>query len=270
MKPAAFQIYTITGTLGVLLGTLGVGQLVSDSPRPALLAGLGILLLIAAPFWWRLRHAFSGPDPLRSGPPEQTWTEDTPSQVFARNFARAGILLGVALLISVIVFSLTTANNPPAQTWEVLSYIAQGLFLLTGLMVIITTVPLDTAAHDAIGDSRSQMKRINKVALGGKHLYLNEHDQLVALRVAIVAPVRLRLRGFGITFFLAFFAVGLCRNIVLGEGDFFDFLFPALFLLFALIRIPYVGGQLRRARHYASENIPRFPAGSSDMSVEGR
>lgn len=270
MKPAAFQIHTITGTLGVMLGTLGAGQLVSDSPQPALLAGLGILLLFAAPFWWRFRHAFSGPDPLRSGPPEQTWTQDTASQVFARNFARAGIFHGVALVISVVAFALTGASDPPDQSLEVLSYIVQGLFLLTGLMVFITTVPLDTAAHDAVGDSRSQMKRINRVALGGKHLPLSEHDQLVALRVAVVAPVRLRLQGFSLNFFLALFAVGLSRDILLGEAGFRDFIIPSLFLLFAFIRAPYVGGQLRRARHYASENIPRSPAGTSGMSVEGR
>ncbi|MGO2004773.1 hypothetical protein [Arthrobacter rhombi] len=269
MRPSAFQIYTIAGTLTVLFGTLAVGQLVSDSPLPALLAGLGLLLLIAAPFWWRFRHAFSGPDPLRGGPPEQTWTEDTPSQVLTRNFARAGILLGAGLVISVVVFALTTANDPPDQALKVLSYIAQGLFLVAAITVAITTVPLDTASHDAVGDSRARMKRINQVALGGKHLSLSEHDQLVALRVAIVAPVRLRLQGFGLTFFLALLAVGICRDIPLGDLSFGDAFIPALLLL-ALIRIPYVAGQLRRARHYASENLPRPLAERSGANVEDR
>lgn len=270
MKPAAFQIYTMFGIFAVLFGTLGVGQLASASPRPALLAGLGILLLIAAPFWWQFRHALSGPDPLRSGPPEQTWTEDTAQQVFARNFARAGILLGAGLVISVIVFALTSANDPPAQALEVLSYTVQALFVLTGATVVITTVPLDTAAHNSAGDSRSRMKRINKVALGGRHIALNENDQLVALRVAVVAPVRLRLQGFGLNFFLAFFVVGLGRTILLGEVGFGDVFAPSLILLIALIRVPFVARQLRRARHYASQNVPRPSAGHPDASVEGR
>lgn len=270
MKPAVFQIYTIAGTLGVLFGTLGVGQLASASPLPALLAGLGILLLIAAPFWWQFRHAFSGPDPLRSGPPEQAWTADTASQVFARNFARAGILLGAGLVISVIVFALTSANGPPAEALKVLSFTVQALFVLLGFTVMITTVPLDTAAHNAVGDSRSQMRRINKVALGGRHVALNENDQLVALRVAVVAPVRLRLQGFSLNFFLAFLAVGFGRALLLDQLGFYDVIFPSLVLLLVIVRTPYVAGQVRRARRYASENVPRSPAGRPDASVEGR
>lgn len=270
MKPTLFQLHLLLATPVVLLGTQVAGQLAPASPAPALLSGLGLLLLFAAPLWWRLRHAFSEPNPLGGGPPEQIWTADTASEVFARNFARTGILLGVALAISVIVFALTGAHEPPDQALEVLSYIVQGLFVLTAFTLTITSVPLDTASHDAVGDSRKSMKRINQVALGGKDLPLTEHDRLVALRVAIVAPLRLRLRGFGITFFLAFLAVGFGRNIALGEGDIFDFLLPALLLLLALIRIPYVAGQLRRARHYASENLPRPLAERSGANVEDR
>ena len=253
MKTWAFLTYTIGGTLAVLFGTLGVGQLASGSPLPALLAGLGLLLLLAFPLWWSLRHAFSTPDPLRNGRGTPSWTEAAPA-IFARKFALVGAVLGAGLAISVVVFAWFSATGPPAGAFETLLLHLQVLFLLAAFTAILSASSVGPSLLNAAGNSRQRLKRINKVVLRGKDVALDEEEQIQAVRVASVIPVSVPLQTYGLGFLLTSSVAVFVRQALLGQGDFFGVFFLIVLAIIVVILVPNMTRRLRRARRYANQH----------------
>lgn len=253
MKTWAFLTYTIGGTLAVLFGTLGVGQLTSGSPLPALLAGLGILLLLAFPLWWSLRHAFSTPGPLRGGKSVPSWTDATPA-IFARKFALVGCVLGAGLTSSVVVFAWFSATGPPAEALITLLLHLQLLFLVPAVTAILSATSLSQALSNAAGNSHERLKRINQVVLRGKDVALDEEEQIQAARVASVIPVSVPLQTYGLGFLLASSVAVFVRQALLGQGDLFAVFFLILLAVIVGILVPNMTRRLRRARRYATRN----------------
>lgn len=117
MKVAAFLVSTVAGTLAVLLGTYGVGQLAPGSPAPALLTGLGLLVVLGALAWSGFRRALSAQGVKRHDPSGIFWTPEA-RKLVGNKFAFMGAILGAGLAVSVIAFALTGATDPAPEALE--------------------------------------------------------------------------------------------------------------------------------------------------------
>ena len=253
MKTWIFLTYTIGGTLAVLFGTLGAGQLAPGSPVPALVTGLGLLLLLGFPFWWSLRHAFSVPDPLRDGRAIASWAEAAPA-IFARRFALVAAVLGAGLAISVVVFAWFSATGPPAGAFETLLLHFQVMFLLAAFTAILSASSVGPSLLNAAGNNRQRLKRINQVVLRGKDVTLDEQEQIQAARVASVLPVSIPLQTYGMGYLFASSGTIFLRQDLVGEGGFFGTLFLVLLVVLVAVLVPHTMRQVRRARRYATRN----------------
>lgn len=253
MKVAAFLIYTIAGTIAVLFGTYGVGQLARGSPVPALLAGLGLLTVLGALAWWGFRRSLSAPGSQHNDPSGLFWTTEAREMV-GRKFALVGGVLGSGLAVSVAVFAVTNATDPAAEALEALLAHLSVVFMLAAVTGIFVLFPLNSTLRDAAGDSPARRKRINHVALDGKHIALDEDEKLLAVRVATMAPVFLPLQNFGFAYLYGSLAMQNIRFLLVDPGD----VFPTVLLIFlavvVVISIPRIALQVRRARRYANQN----------------
>ena len=254
MKVAAFLTYTIAGTIAVLFVTYGVGQLTPGSPVLALVAGLGLLVVLGMLAWWGFRRALSAPGSQHNDPSGLFWTPEAREMV-GRKFTLVGAVLGAGLAVSVVVFVFTNATDPAAEALEALLVHLSVVFMLAAVTSISALFPLNNTLRDAAGDSPTRRKRINHVALGGKDIALDEDEKLHAVRVATMAPAFLPLQNFGFAYLYGSLAMQNIRFLLVDSGD----VFPAVLLVFlavvVVIYIPRVAMQVRHARRYANKNV---------------
>lgn len=253
MKTWFFLTYTISGTVLVLFAALGAGQLAPGSPVPALVTGLGLLVILGFPLWWRLRDAFSTPDPLRGGRAIASWSEATPV-IFARRFALIGAVLGGGLAISVVLFAWFGATDPPAAAFETLLGYLQALFLAAAFTAIFSATSVGQALLRAAGNSQEQLKRINQVVLRGREMDLDGQEQIHAARVASVLPVSVPLQTYGFGYLFASTGTIFARQALVGQGGFFGILFLILLVIFVAVLVPRTMRQVRKARRYANKH----------------
>ncbi len=253
MKVPAFLTSTIAGTLAVLFGTYGVGQLAPASPVPALLAGLGLLVVFGALAWRGIRRALSAPGLEHSDPSGLFWTPEARKMVGSK-FGLIGAIIGAGLAISVIAFALTGATDPAPEALKSVSFHLQVVFLVAGLTAIIVTFPLNSALRDAADVTPGQMTRINQVVLRGKDVDLTEEQRLAAARMAVLVPVILPLQKFGLFYLYGYFAIAFIETLLAGERQ----IMPTALLVFmgvvVVTYIPYLAMQVRHASHYARTN----------------
>lgn len=259
MKVAAFLTTTIAGTLAVLFGTYGVGQLASDSPVPALVAGLGLLAALGALAWRGFRRSLSAPGLGHNDPSRLFWTPEV-RKMAGRKLALIGAILGAGLAVSVIAFALTGATDPAPEALKSLSFHLQMVFVVAGFTAIIVTFPLNSALRNAAGVPPGVMARINLVVLHGKDVELTEEQQLAAARMAVVVPVILPLQKFGLFYLYGYFATAFIQTLLVGESQ----VMPTALLVFmgvvVVTYLPYLARQIRHASHYALTNAA-LPAG---------
>ncbi|MGP5163562.1 hypothetical protein [Arthrobacter rhombi] len=250
MKVAAFLVSTVAGTLAVLLGTYGVGQLAPGSPAPALLTGLGLVVVIGALAWSGFRRALSAQGVKRHDPCGLFWTPEA-RKLVGNKFAFMGAILGAGLAVSVIAFALTGATDPAPEALESLSFHVQMMFVVAGLTAIIVTFALNNVLRDAADVNPGQMNRINQAVLRGQDVELTDEQRLGAARMAVLVPVVLPLQKFGLFYLYSYFATAFIGTLMAGEGR----LMPIVLLVFmgvvVVIYIPYLARQVRQASHYA-------------------
>lgn len=254
MKVTLYLICTIGGTLAVLFGTLGVGQLAPGAPPLlVLLSGMGLLVLVGAPTWWGFRRSLTGPGALPVDLSELSWTAEALALI-ARKFSIVGRVLGIALALSVVGFSLSTAQAPIGAALESMSFYAQGVFLAAVFAAVITTFPLGTALRAATGASLARHQQISRVVLRGKDLPLEQDEQLGAARMAAVTPVVLPLLNFSFGYLYASLGTQYVRLLMQGQGDVFTFIVVILLVATVLVFVPLLARQVIRAHRYASEH----------------
>lgn len=254
MKVAAFLGYTIAGTLAVLFATFGVGQWApAASPLPAMLTGLGLLLVLAVPLWFRLRGDLSPEEATSDNEADPFWTAEARRMV-ARKFALVAAVLGAALLISIIAFSIVRAGASTPEALESLSFFLQLVFLAATFTAIFTTFPLAGALRDAAALSPKALQRINRVVLRAQDVELDAQEQAGALRLARLAPVILPLQNFGMAYLYASLATQLIRAALQDRGDVFSAAFLVLLIAIVAFFVPFLARQVRRARRYARKH----------------
>lgn len=259
MKVAAFLTSTIAGTLVVLFGTYAVGQLAPASPVPAVLSGLGLLLVIGALIWRGFRRTLSAPGVKHNDPSGLFWTPEARKLVGGK-FLLIGAILGAGLAVSVIAFALTGATDPAPDALTSLSFHLQMVFVVAGLTAIIVTFPLNSALRDAADVNPGQMNRINQAVLQGKDVDLTEEQRRAAVHMAVLVPVILPLQKFGLFYLYGYFSTAFLGTLLVGEGR----VMPTALLVFmgvvVVIYLPYLAQQVRRASHYARTHAV-LPAG---------
>lgn len=252
MKVAAFLGYTIAGTLAVLFATFGVGQGAS-SPLPAMLTGLGLLLLLAIPLWFRLRRGLSPEEATSDNEADPFWPPEARRMV-ARKFTLVAGVLGAAELLGVIVVSVTSAGAGPAEALESTSLCLQVVLLAAAFTAIFTIFPLAGALRDAAAVSPEALRRINRVVLRSKDVDLDEDEQRGALRLARLAPVILPLQNFGMAYLYASVATQFTRAVLQDRGDAFPAAVLVLIIATVAFFVLFLARQVRRAKRYAREH----------------
>lgn len=254
MKVALFLVGTIGGTLAVLFGTLGAGQLAGDaSPRSALLTGLGLYLVLGGATWWGFLRKPSDTSGAANDLSELSWTPEARA-ITTRKLRVVGLVFGGALLLSVIGFALTHAVSPLGEALSSLSFHLQGIFLVATFAAVIATYPLGTALREASGAGPVRHRRISKVVLGNKDLPLEVEEQVGAARMAAVAPVVLPLVNFSFGYLYASLLTQYIRFVVEEPGDPLATVLLVSLILFVAVCVPLYARQIRRARRYASDH----------------
>lgn len=256
MKVAAFLVATIAGTLAVLCATYGAGQAAPGSPVPAMVAGLGLLVVLGSLFWWGFRRALSVASIRRREGSALFWTAEA-RQLVGHKFALVGAILGTGLAVSVIAFALTGATDLSPEALGSLSFQLQMVFVVAGLTTIIVTFELNSALRNAAEAAPGEMPRINQAVLGGKDVDLTDPQRRAANRMALVVPVVLPLQKFGLFYLYGYFVTAFIETLLTGERQ----VMPAVLLVFmgvvVLIYLPHLARQIRHASHYARTNTPQ-------------
>lgn len=254
MKVALFLVSTIGGTLVVLFGTLGAGQLAGGaSPRITLITGLGLYVLLGGATWWGFLRRPPETGAAANDLSELSWTPEARA-ITTRKLRIVGLILGVALLASVIGFALTHAGSTRGEALSSLSFHVQGVFLVATFAALIATYPLGSALREASGAGPARHRIISKVVLGNKDLPLEAAEQLGAARMAAVTPVVLPLVNFSFGYLYASLVAQYIRFVVDEPGDSLATVLLVSLILFVAACIPLYARQIRRARRYASEH----------------
>lgn len=254
MKVALFLVGTIGGTLAVLFGTLGAGQLAGDaSPRSALLTGLGLYVVLGGAISWGFLRKPPGAGAAANDLSELSWTPEARA-ITTRKLRIVGLVIGIALLASVIGFALTHAGSSRGEALSALSLHVQGVFLAATFAAVIATYPLGSALREASGAGPARHRIISKVVLGNKDLPLEAEEQVGAARMAAVTPVVLPLVNFSFGYLYASLVAQYIRFVVEEPGDPLATVLLVSLILFVAVCVPLYARQIRRARRYASDH----------------
>lgn len=254
MKVALFVATTIGGTLIVLFGTLGAGQLAAgSSPAPPLLTGLVLFAVCGGAIWRGFLRKPSDTPAVARDLSELSWTPEA-REITTRKMRIVGLVLGAALLLGIVGFGLTHAGSPRGEALSSLSFYLQGIFLAAMIAAVISTYPLGTALREASGADVSRHRVISKVVLKNKDLPLDEDEQLGAARMAAVIPVVLPLANFSLGYLFASLLTQYVRFAVEDPADLFITIMSVLLVLIIVVCVPLYARKIRRARRYASDH----------------
>ncbi|GAA1361868.1 hypothetical protein GCM10009596_20640 [Arthrobacter rhombi] len=254
MKVALFVATTIGGTLIVLFGMLGAGQLAAgSSPAPPLLTGLGLFVVCGAAVWRGFLRKPSDTPAVANDLSELSWMPEARA-ITTRKLRVVGEVLGAGLLLGIFGFGLTHAGSPLGEALSSLSFYLQGILLATTFAAAISTYPLGTALREASGANVSRHRVISKVVLKNKDLPLDEDEQLGAARMAAVVPVVLPLANFSLGYLFASLLTQYARFAVEEPQDPFITILSVLLVLAIVVCVPLYARKIRRARRYASDH----------------